>query len=429
MEFLGKTKPLSKPYRGFVVDNNDPKKLQRVKCTVAGIMNGPVETLPWIYPHNPPGMGARQDIGSFMVPAVNTELVIEFPTEDIYAGFYTGTWQSADTHPGTFDEDYPNSYGFTDDVGNSFRVNKLKGFSEWKAASGSRLRFEKDSTVEIRSRKAINFISGDGKTSFSFDMENGTVNLNPKGGMTVGGLEHTIAPQKLTINTATMNETVNGAKTSSILSGYKLAVGGPTSESVVGSKGIAIGGDESKLIAGSKGETIGMGSKTTIVTLGEDTKILQGDCSLEMALGSAIIKILAGNIDYLTLAGSIDLANLIGGLSINALGGIDLSNKVGGLTINPAGGVELFNPSGALKISPVGVMEVKSLLTAEFAGTVLTKIGSSSGITQVNGTLVTLGGAAGMPVARVGDTCIGIGNLGIPVMSTIMMGSFKVLAT
>lgn len=412
MEFLGRTNSLSKPHRGLVVDNNDPKKLQRVRCTIDGLMNGPVETLPWIYPQNPPGFGARQDIGSMTPPSVNSELVIEFPTEDIYAAFYTGTWQSKDTHPGTFDEDYPNSYGFTDDAGNTFRVNKAKRFSEWNTGAGSRIRFDGDSTIELRSRKAINLVSEDGKTKFTFDLENGTVNLSPKQGMVVEGLEHKIAPQKLIIDTGTVDETVSGAKITKVLSGHKLSVGGQSAESIVGSKGVAIGGSESTIIAGSKEETIGQGSKQTIVTLGEEKKILQGDSSLEIALGSALLKILAGNIEFKTLAGSAEMGNAIAKLIIGLSGSVELSNAL-----------------GSMKISPAGAIAIKSILTAEFAGTAQTKVGSSAGLTEVNGSIIGLGGSAGLPVARVGDMCVGVGNLGIPVMSTIIMGSFKVLAS
>lgn len=429
IEFLGKTNPLRKPYRGLVVDNNDPQKLQRVKCIIYGIMDGPLETLPWIYPKNPAGLGARSDVGTMMPPSTNTELVIEFPTEDIYAAFYTGTWQSADTHAAIFDEDYPATYGMRDDVGNQFRVNRLKGFSEWKAQSGARLRFEPDSTIELRSRKAVKLISEDGKTEFLFDLENGVVSLNPKQSMEVGGLAYLVNSQKVTMETGTYNQTVNGGKVTQVLGGNKLIVGGPSSESLVGDKNSTIAGDKSLLLAGKRDTTIGVGDNTTIVSGGESKKILEGDSELNMLLGDSILNILVGDIDYTTAAGKAEIKNLIGKMAISIAGAVELSNLIGKLSVDATGNIDVSNPGGGLKISPIGAITLKSLLNAEFSGLAQTKVGSSAGLTQVDGTIVSLGGPAGSPVARVGDISIGVGNLGGPVISTVIMGSFKVVAS
>lgn len=54
-----------------------------------------------------------------------------------------------------------------------------------------------------------------------------------------------------------------------------------------------------------------------------------------------------------------------------------------------------------------------------------TEIGDSSAVTKVNGSTVQLAGG-GPPVARLGDQTMGIGNLGAPVMGTIIAGSPKV---
>lgn len=61
----------------------------------------------------------------------------------------------------------------------------------------------------------------------------------------------------------------------------------------------------------------------------------------------------------------------------------------------------------------------------KFAGTGQTTVGDAGSPTKVDGQQVTLAGG-GPGVARLGDRAIGIGNLGSPVTSTIIQGSFKV---
>lgn len=52
-------------------------------------------------------------------------------------------------------------------------------------------------------------------------------------------------------------------------------------------------------------------------------------------------------------------------------------------------------------------------------------VGSGSAPTNVDGQIVNLAGG-GSPVALVGSLCVGTGNLGSPVISTVLQGSPKV---
>mgnify|MGYP001559438219 CR=1 FL=1 len=63
--------------------------------------------------------------------------------------------------------------------------------------------------------------------------------------------------------------------------------------------------------------------------------------------------------------------------------------------------------------------------TASVKGKTKTEIGSSSSPTEIQGQIVNLAGG-GAPVAKVGSQAIGVGNLGAPVVSTIIDGSVKV---
>lgn len=64
----------------------------------------------------------------------------------------------------------------------------------------------------------------------------------------------------------------------------------------------------------------------------------------------------------------------------------------------------------------------------QLGGKSMTQLGDPGSITNILGSLVQLGGG-GTPVAKVGSTAIGQGNLGAPVISTIIVGSSKVFAS
>lgn len=81
--------------------------------------------------------------------------------------------------------------------------------------------------------------------------------------------------------------------------------------------------------------------------------------------------------------------------------------------------------TGDAKLESSGKVDVKATGKATLEGTAGTDVGSGASVTNVKGSIVNLAGG-GLPVARVGDQSVGIGNLGAPVMSNIIQGSTKV---
>lgn len=69
--------------------------------------------------------------------------------------------------------------------------------------------------------------------------------------------------------------------------------------------------------------------------------------------------------------------------------------------------------------------DVQASGEASFKGTGGTKVGSGGSATEVQGSVVNLAGG-GLPVARVGSQSIGVGNLGMPIITNIIDGSSKV---
>lgn len=160
IEHLKKTENLKFPHKGIIVDNNDPKKLGRVKVTITGLLEDSIEMLPWVAPLNPFGLGGSNNGSSFSVPEIGSELIVIFPYEEIYFPFYIGYWQSSATHQTDFDEDYPETYGFKDNTGNILKINKDQQYAEIEHSSGAKIKIDNEGSlfIDLPGDKHINII-------------------------------------------------------------------------------------------------------------------------------------------------------------------------------------------------------------------------------------------------------------------------------
>jgi hypothetical protein len=114
--------PLRGVHRAKVTDNNDPKKLRRVKVEIKGIFEGDSSKLPWVFPKPTADLGGGY--GFLCVPEKDLEIVVEFPLNNPYAGFYTSYTVNSLTHHADLDDDYPNTWGFLDSTGFKIKINK-----------------------------------------------------------------------------------------------------------------------------------------------------------------------------------------------------------------------------------------------------------------------------------------------------------------
>lgn len=78
-------------YRGFVVDNNDPKKLRRLRVKVPSLFGD--EVLEWAWPCEP--YGGLGEMGFVMLPEVGAGVWIEFEAGDPSAPIWSGCWSGA----------------------------------------------------------------------------------------------------------------------------------------------------------------------------------------------------------------------------------------------------------------------------------------------------------------------------------------------
>lgn len=159
-DFIKRESILDTPYIGTVVDNNDPKKLGRVKCNIPELMEGTADNLPWITQKNNSLLSGSDS--SFYVPKVGDKVVIEFKFGDIYTGEYSGNYITQDSKPTAFDANYP------DDGGSSFSGfdvvhNRASNETKITHPSGTIINIKADGKVEILAAK-IDLGSGAGES-------------------------------------------------------------------------------------------------------------------------------------------------------------------------------------------------------------------------------------------------------------------------
>lgn len=192
-EVVKKINHLSIPHKAIVKDNTDSLNLGRVKVTIVGLIEETdITKLPYVYPKNSYGLGGKINSSGFSVPEIGSELIVEFPFDDIYSGFYTGYWQSATTHQSDFDVNYPETYGWRDSKGNIIKINKSTGDVDIEHFSGSKLVMKNNGDIELTGiAKLTANITGDASitspnVSVSGNLDTtGTVKLDQGGGKIV----------------------------------------------------------------------------------------------------------------------------------------------------------------------------------------------------------------------------------------------------
>jgi uncharacterized protein involved in type VI secretion and phage assembly len=91
-------------YRGFVVDNKDPERRGRVRCTVPTVLGE--ATTDWALPCFP--YGGAAGLGFFAVPPRGAQILVEFMEGDRSSPLWTGTfWRTKGEVPAEIAGDEP----------------------------------------------------------------------------------------------------------------------------------------------------------------------------------------------------------------------------------------------------------------------------------------------------------------------------------
>ena len=161
--------PASMSYLGLVEDNNDPKKLGRVRVRISPYSELATQDLPWACPILG-GHGNSAEYGGINVPELGSQIRVTFPSRDLTAPYFSGAELNEVNRTTFFDEDYPNTYGYKDSVGNFMRINKERGTVQFQHASSTNAQVAPDGSIKVTLSSGAYFLFDAGK-NFVLDIK------------------------------------------------------------------------------------------------------------------------------------------------------------------------------------------------------------------------------------------------------------------
>ena len=257
-EHLRPIRALTRPHKGVVVDNEDPKKLGRVKVQISGLLEADKESLPWC--------ATLYDPSRFDVPEIGDELYIVFPYGSIYFPFSLGYWHNETNHNSEFDADYPNTFGIAKQ-GFVLKYNKKSKQGDLVHPSGTSGTLKEDGTFELNLAKdLIMTIAGKVEQNVSGDI---LFNTDGKIEYTAGADFNVDAGGNVSIK-AGGQAIFEGASTT--------IVGSPSSATLIKGQTVSLaGGGKPVALIGSK--SMGSGNKNAPVV----GTIIQGSVKVNSA--------------------------------------------------------------------------------------------------------------------------------------------------
>lgn len=138
---------------GTVVDNNDPRRLQRVRVSCPDMWEGiEVTDLPWFMPIGAATMGNRPGMGTLAPLAVGSRVWVGFLDDTPYNPVVWGSATTEDTQLGELTASgYPHAHGFIDQSGNCFIVDTAANTVSFTHVSGFNISIGADGKPTITS--------------------------------------------------------------------------------------------------------------------------------------------------------------------------------------------------------------------------------------------------------------------------------------
>ena len=128
---------LNKIYSGIVVENDDPRRIGRIKVKIKGIFSeDDIEAIPWCRPLLPSTTGGSPDRLAFSVPDIGSAVEVSF-RGSFYNPIYTSSRIFESQSPKTiFGDGYPNTSGEISPSGVISRGNSSERWNEKFQSSG-----------------------------------------------------------------------------------------------------------------------------------------------------------------------------------------------------------------------------------------------------------------------------------------------------
>lgn len=173
-------------FMGRVISNRDERMLGRIKCQIHDLLIFETkEELPWIFPLYPVGIGGGPKSSYFSVPEEESWVVVVFPYNSIYFGYYIGHSLNRQTRMIDFMSHYPERFGFQDSNENKWIIDKYKQTEErrysdksvgiWDSANSTyNFRDKFGTRIHIDRKNQYAFINFAG---VNFRVENGTIKI------------------------------------------------------------------------------------------------------------------------------------------------------------------------------------------------------------------------------------------------------------
>ncbi|MEW6556039.1 MAG: phage baseplate assembly protein V [Elusimicrobiota bacterium] len=353
-------------YAGQVFDNNDPKKLGRIKALVeeVGFVSEPTD---WAWPCVSP-YGGIKDTGSIWVPEIGMNVWIEFESGDVNKPIWSGVYWS---EPGGKSEIPELAKGIPDE---STRIPKEldqaetgsgKIFNEPPSAFAAKYPYNK--VMKTKSGHIIEIDDTPGQERIHIYHKSGTykeikrdgsltekvigklhsvvigdvvLHYNNKVYIVVeGDIEETNYRTKTVYLKQGLNEIVDGPITREYSSDETITIkgkrrinykggieenfSGSISKSIIGSEAKVIGGAKDTMILETERKQIGNASgqniaKSVDILLGDYVlNLISGNQKIELKLGDFILNLLTGKIDLKTQVGNILIETSTGNIQLN----------------------------------------------------------------------------------------------------------------
>lgn len=265
-------------YLATVLDNDDPKKIGRVRVRVNQLMPKdaiPDEDCPWAVSRRGLAWGGQLDLSTFAVPSKDTQVLVRFLGGDIYCPVYETAPVHTQTKVTAMETNYPLRWGWKDPDGSSLVVDMKDHTLEYTHQSGMFFKINDDKTVNI-------FYPSDLTTNV---MQDSTTE---------------ISRDEIT--------TIGNNKTETILNDDVLSVTGNQTQTILKNKTETISLNNTQTIAGNDTQTVtGM---ITVTASGAIT-ITGSLVSLIAASGPAGLKLgTAAPLDYVALKAAIEKLKL-----------------------------------------------------------------------------------------------------------------------